>query len=66
MKVAVSMRGATIGRHFTENDTLYVAVPEDDFRNLMKTYQSALSIDEVQTLRVLIEIMRKKFPLWGL
>jgi translation initiation factor 5B len=66
MKVAVSMRGATIGRHFTENDTLYVAVPEEDFRNLMKTYQSALSIDEVQTLRELIEIMRKKFPLWGL
>lgn len=66
MKVAVSMRGPTIGRHFTENDTLYVAVPEDDLRSLMKKYQSVLSTDELQTLRELIEIMRKKSPLWGL
>jgi translation initiation factor 5B len=66
MKVALSMREPTIGRHFTEDDTLYVAVPEEDSRILLKKYQNVLSIDEIQTLKELIEIMRKKDSLWGL
>jgi len=65
MKVAVSMREPTVGRQFDEGDTLYVAVPEADLKKLLMKYQGELSADDVETLRELVNIMRKSRPLWG-
>lgn len=66
MKVAVSMKEPTAGRHFDEGDTLYVGVPEDHLKELLTKHESRLSPDEIQTLNELIQIMRKQRPLWGL
>ncbi|MFQ6076969.1 MAG: translation initiation factor IF-2, partial [Candidatus Bathyarchaeia archaeon] len=66
MRVAVSMREPTVGRHFDEGETLYVAVPESHVKELMKRYESYLSPEEAETLNELIEIMRRSRPLWGL
>ncbi|MFH0897034.1 MAG: translation initiation factor IF-2 [Candidatus Bathyarchaeota archaeon] len=66
MKVAISMKEPTVGRHFNENDILYVAVPEADLKKLLTKYQKELSSDDMETLKDLIEIMRKNKPGWGL
>ena len=66
MQVAISMREPTVGRDFNEGNELYVAVPEADWKRLMAKHQKDLSTDDVETLKELIEIMRKKNPIWGL
>lgn len=66
MRVAVSMREPTVGRHFVEGDTLYMAVPEGHVKELLERHRGYLSPEEVETLNELIEIMRKSRPLWGL
>ncbi len=66
MEVAVSVRGAVIGRHIKENETLYVGVPEHDVKELLTKYKDRLSPDDVQTLEELIKIMRKSNPVWAL
>jgi translation initiation factor 5B len=66
MKVAISVRGATIGHEFDEGDVLYVNVPEDHVRKLHSKYLKELSSDDIQTLKELSEIMRKTHILWGI
>jgi translation initiation factor 5B len=66
MKVAISVRGATIGHEFDEGDILYVSVPEDHVRKLHSKYVNELSSDEIQTLKELSKIMRKTHILWGI
>ncbi len=66
MKVAISVRGATMGHDFAEGDVLYVRVPEDHVRTLFTKYLNELSADDVQTLKELSEIMRKTHLLWGI
>ncbi len=66
MKVAISVRGATMGHDFVEGDVLYVGVPEDHVRTLYTKYLNELSDDDVQTLKELSEIMRKTHLLWGI
>ncbi len=66
MKVAISVRGATMGHDFEEGDVLYVAMPEDHVRKLYTKFLNELSADDVQTLKELSEIMRKTHLLWGI
>jgi translation initiation factor 5B len=66
MRVAVSMREPIVGRHFNEGDILYVAVPEEDVKVLLKTIRRTLPLDDLQILEELMHIMRKNDPLWGL
>ena len=66
LKVAISVRDAIFGRGFNEGDILYIAIPENDYRKLVKTYESMLSDNEVETLHELLNIMRKNRPFWGL
>jgi len=66
MKVAVSMRDPVFSRHFNEGDLLYVAVPEEHVKELLTKYKGNLSLDEIQTLEELIQIMRKTKLMWGL
>lgn len=62
---AVSIEDLIIGRHAQEDDTLYVFMGEENFRNLKKNIE-LLSKDETQTLKEIAEIMRKEDTLWGL
>jgi translation initiation factor 5B len=66
MKVAISMKDPIFSRHFNEGDLLYVAVPEKHVKELLTKFKRELSLDEIQTLEELIQIMRKKKLLWGL
>ena len=66
LKVAISVRDAIFGRGFDEGDMLYIAIPENDYQKLVKTYEGMLSDDEVETLTELLSIMRKNRPFWGL
>jgi len=64
-QVAVSLPKVTVGRQINENDILYSAVPEDDFRKL-KEFKKYLTEEEIGILKEIAEIMRKKNPMWGI
>jgi translation initiation factor 5B len=63
-QVAVSLPKVTVGRQINENDTLYSAVPEEDFRKL-KDFKKYLSEEEKGILKEIAKIMRDKNPMWG-
>jgi len=65
MEVAISIREAVIGKDFNEGDILYIDIPEDHARKLLKDYYSELSEDEREVLDEVISIKRKSNPLWG-
>lgn len=66
MEVAISMKKPIIGRHFNEGDLLYVAVPENNAKDLHNKYQHLLSSDDIQILKEFTQIMKKNNPLWGI
>jgi len=65
MKVAISMREPVIGRHIKEGEVLYVAVPENDARLLLKEYNDMLEDDSKKALEEIVEVRRKMDPLWA-
>jgi translation initiation factor 5B len=65
MKVAISMREPTVGRHIRENDILYVNVPEEHLKILLRDFQDRLSEDEVNCINEFVEVKRKKIPHFG-
>ncbi len=65
MKVAISMREPVVGRHIREGETLYVAVPENDARLLLREYNDMLEEDSRKALEEIVEIRRKLDPLWA-
>jgi len=64
-QVAISMDKVTIGRQISDEEVLYSAISESDFRKL-KELKEYLSEDEKQVLREIAEIKRKENPLWGI
>ena len=64
-QVAVSLPKVTVGRQINEGDTLYSAVPEEDFRKL-KQFKKYLSQEEIGILKEIAQISRKKNPVWGI
>lgn len=64
-KVAVSIKEGVIGRNIHGDEILYVALSERDARQLMTNYASMLGPGSLRTLEELIEIMRRKNPLWA-
>jgi translation initiation factor 5B len=65
MQVAISLDKPTVGRHIFENDVLYVKVPEDHAKALLKDFIDRLSQDEKETLNEYVSLMRKKIPFWA-
>lgn len=63
-QVAVSLPKVTVGRQIHEEDILYSAIPEEDFRKF-KELKKFLSEDEKIILKEIAEIMRKKNAMWG-
>ena len=63
-QVAASLSGVAIGRQIFEGDILYSAIPEEDFIKLKKVKQY-LKKEEIEVIKEIAEIKRKKNPLWG-
>jgi len=63
-QIAVSLPKVTVGRQIHEEDILYSAIPEEDFRKF-KELKKVLSEDEKIILKEIAEIMRKKNAMWG-
>lgn len=60
MAVAISIKGATVGRDFDPGDILYVHVPIEHIRVLEKDLKEILSPDEISTLDEIKKIRRKR------
>ena len=65
-EVAVSMPAPIVGRHIKERDVLYVDVPEKDAKALRQKFATRLTDKANKALTELIEIKRKKDPLWAI
>jgi translation initiation factor 5B len=65
-EVAVSMPTPIVGRHIKEKDVLYVDVPEKNVRTLRQKFQGRLTENALKALEELVEIKRKKDPLWAI
>jgi translation initiation factor 5B len=64
-QVAVSIDKPIVGRHFNEEDILYVSIPESHAKKLLSEFQDQLSTDEKDCLNELVEIMRESTPFWA-
>jgi translation initiation factor 5B len=65
MKVAISIRGVTVGRQVKEGEVLYVAVPEKDARLLLAKFSGRLDEGSRKALEELVSLMRAQNPLWA-
>ncbi|MEA3429657.1 MAG: translation initiation factor IF-2 [Nanoarchaeota archaeon] len=63
-QVAFSMDNVTVGRQINENDILYAAIPEEDFKTL-KELKKLLNNEQIEILKEIAEIKRKNNPVWG-
>jgi len=63
--VAISIKGATVGRTFKEGDILYVDMSETMFATLKNKFKDELPESQKEILDELKEIKRKERPLWG-
>ncbi len=65
MEVAISIREAEVGDDFEEGDYLYVYVPEEDAKTLMKEFLADLPSDYREALEEFLEIIRSRNPLFA-
>ncbi|NVM01889.1 MAG: translation initiation factor IF-2 [Candidatus Helarchaeota archaeon] len=65
-EVAISIRGATVGRTFKEEDELLVDVPEHHFKILKNKFWDELPFEEQELLEELAKIKRKAKSYWGM
>ncbi len=63
-QVAVSIEGVMIGRQLKEEDIVYTAITEEEFKQYKKL-KRYLTKDEIEVLKEIAEIMRKENPMWG-
>jgi translation initiation factor 5B len=64
-RVAVSVEGGFVGKNMREGDVLVSDFSETDFRKLSK-HREILSKEDKEIIREILEIKRKKEPLWGI
>ena len=65
MEVAISIREAVVGRDIDENDILYIDVPEEHARRLLRDFSDMLKGDELEVLKEYIEFRRRSNPAWA-
>ena len=63
-EVAVSLPGVTVGRQVKEEDILYSNINEMDFIEL-KNKRKYLNKSEIEVLKEIAKVKRKKEPMWG-
>ncbi|MBU2496608.1 MAG: translation initiation factor IF-2, partial [Nanoarchaeota archaeon] len=64
-EVAISLPNITVGRQVKDKELLYSMLHEKEFKKLQGN-RKYLNSDELATLQEILEIMRKKHPLWGI
>ena len=64
-EVAISIEGATVGRHFDVNDELIVGIPERHVKVLETELLSHLNEDVKEILEEYTKLFRKDNPFWG-
>ncbi|MBD3318994.1 translation initiation factor IF-2 [Candidatus Woesearchaeota archaeon] len=64
-QVAASLPNVTVGRQIHEEDILYSAISESEFRTY-KEFKKYLEEEEKEILKEIAEIMRKENPVWGI
>ncbi|MHA2427092.1 MAG: translation initiation factor IF-2 [Candidatus Hermodarchaeia archaeon] len=65
-EVAVSIRGATVGRQIDEGDILYIDLHEGMVIRLNQEFRDKLTSDEQELLQEFLELKRKHVqPFWG-
>ncbi|MFX1563971.1 MAG: translation initiation factor IF-2, partial [Promethearchaeota archaeon] len=65
-EVAVSIKGATVGRQINEGDILYIDLPERDVVRLNQEFKDNLTSDELDILQEFLALKRKHLtPFWG-
>ena len=64
-QIAVALDDVIAGRHIFENDVFYSAFTEEEFRAI-KEHKNHLKKQEIEVLREIAAIMRRKNPLWGI
>jgi translation initiation factor 5B len=65
MQVAISLDKPIVGRHIFEKDILYVKVPEQHAKMLLKNFMDKLTLDEQEALNEYVGLMRKRVPFWA-
>ena len=62
-EVSMAISGPMVGRHFNEEDIMYVDIPQDRVPALLR---SELSVEEKEVLDHIINAKRKEKPTWGM
>ncbi|MFW3146046.1 MAG: translation initiation factor IF-2 [Thermoplasmatota archaeon] len=62
-EVAMAIQGPMVGRHFNEEDILYIDLPEGKVPELSR---SELSVEEKEVLDHIITVKRREKPTWGM
>ena len=63
-KVALSVKGLTMGRQAKESDELYASISEKDYRQF-KQKKDLLSKAEINVLKYVASTKRKENEMWG-
>ena len=64
-QVAVSIDGPIVGRQIHEGDLLFMDVPEKHAKIVEQELIESLSVDELETLEMFMNIKRRGNPFWG-
>jgi translation initiation factor 5B len=64
-QVAVAMDNVIVGRQIQEGETLYSAIPEEDFKKL-KDMKKFLNKNDIEVMKEIAAIMRASNPVWGI
>ena len=62
-EVAMAIEGPMVGRHFNEEDILYMEIPENRVGDIE---DSELTVEEKETLEKILEVKRSEKPTWGM
>jgi translation initiation factor 5B len=62
-EVAMAISGPMVGRHFDQEDILYIDIPEGKVPDLLK---SELSVEEKEVLDHILDIKRREKSTWGM
>ncbi len=62
-EVAMAISGPMVGRHFNEEDILYIDIPEGKVPDLINL---ELSVEEREVLDHIVAIKRREKPTWGM
>ncbi len=65
-KIALSISKAIIGKNLQEGDTLITDMPKKDFLLIKSKLKQFLPEEDVETVKKILSIKRKKDPMWGM